>query len=93
MAHWAVNHRAGYYVNELTHTNGMASFWSMLKRSHTGTFHKLSPRHLDRYVQEFAGRHNVRLLASRCYYSPQQSGLSLPIGSQALNRIGMYGLL
>ena len=23
-------------------------------------FHKLSPKHLDRYVQEFAGRHNLR---------------------------------
>ena len=32
----------------------------MLKRAHTGTFHKLSPKHLDRYVQEFAGRHNMR---------------------------------
>ena len=32
----------------------------MLKRAHKGTFHKLSPKHLDRYVQEFAGRHNVR---------------------------------
>ena len=32
----------------------------MLKRAHTGTFHKLSPKHLDRYVQEFAARHNLR---------------------------------
>ena len=32
----------------------------MLKRAHKGTFHKFSPKHLDRYVQEFAGRHNVR---------------------------------
>ena len=32
----------------------------MLKRSHTGTFHKLSPKHMDRYVQEFAARHNMR---------------------------------
>ena len=32
----------------------------VLKRAHKGTFHKLSPKHLDRYVQEFAGRHNVR---------------------------------
>ena len=32
----------------------------MLKRPHKGTFHKFSPKHLDRYVQEFAGRHNVR---------------------------------
>ena len=36
------------------------SFWSMLKRAHAGTFHKLSPKHLDRYVQEFAGKHNIR---------------------------------
>ena len=31
----------------------------MLKRAHKGTFHKLSPMHLERYVQEFGGRHNV----------------------------------
>ena len=42
------------------HTNGIESLWSMLKRAHKGTFHKLSPKHLDRYVQEFAGRHNLR---------------------------------
>ena len=32
----------------------------MLKRAHKGTFHKMSPKHLDRYVREFAGRHNLR---------------------------------
>lgn len=32
----------------------------MLKRAHKGTFHKLSPKHLDRHVQEFAERRNVR---------------------------------
>ena len=32
----------------------------MLKRASTGTFHKLSPKHLDRYVTEFCGRHNIR---------------------------------
>ena len=30
------------------------------KRAHKGTFHKMSPKHLDRYVQEFAGKHNAR---------------------------------
>ena len=44
----------------MAHTNGIESFWSMLKRAHKGTFHKFSPKHLDRYVQEFAGRHNLR---------------------------------
>ena len=42
------------------HTNGIESLWSMMKRAHKGTFHKLSPKHLDRYVQEFAARHNLR---------------------------------
>ena len=34
----------------------------MLKRSYTGTFHRLSPKHLDRYIQEFSARHNLRKL-------------------------------
>jgi len=32
----------------------------MLKRAHKGTFHKISPNHLERYVYEFAGKHNIR---------------------------------
>ncbi len=32
----------------------------MLKRAHDGTFHKMSPKHLQRYVSEFAGKHNIR---------------------------------
>ena len=32
----------------------------MLERAHKGTFHKMSPKHLDRYVQEFARQHNIR---------------------------------
>ena len=46
----------------MVHTNGIESFWSMLKRAHKGTFHKLSHKHLQRYVDEFAGRHGVREL-------------------------------
>lgn len=34
----------------------------MLKSTHKGKFHKLSPKHLDRYVQELAARHNLREL-------------------------------
>ena len=58
--HEAVNHSVSEYVRGMAHTQGIESFWSMLKRAHKGTFHKFSPKHLDRYVQEFAGRHNVR---------------------------------
>ena len=62
--HEAVAHSAGAYVTYLdgvaVHTNGVESFWSMLKRAHKGTFHRLSAKHLQRYVSEFAGRHNIR---------------------------------
>ena len=58
--HETVKHSVGEYVRGKAHTNGVESFWSMLKRAHTGTFHKLSPKHLDRYVCQFAGKHNLR---------------------------------
>ena len=58
--HESVNHSAKEYIRDMAHTNGMESFWSMLKRAHMGTFHQLSPQHLQRYVTEFAGRHNIR---------------------------------
>ena len=48
------------FVTDMAHTNGIESFWSTLKRAHKGTFHKLSPKHLQRYVNEFAWKHNVR---------------------------------
>ncbi len=32
----------------------------MLKRGYHGTYHHFSAKHLQRYVNEFAGRHNIR---------------------------------
>ena len=58
--HRSVKHSVGEYVNGMAHTNGIESFWSMLKRAHKGTFHKLSAKHLQRYIDEFAGKHNIR---------------------------------
>ena len=57
--HQTVEH-ADEYVRGDIYTKGMESFWSMIKRAYKGTFHELSPKHLDRYVKEFAGRHNLR---------------------------------
>ena len=47
--HQAVNHSVGEYVRDVAHTNGIESFWSMLKRAYVGVFHQLSAKHLDRY--------------------------------------------
>ena len=60
MKHEAVKHSVGEYVRDMAHTNGIESFWSMLKRGYHGVYHKMSAKHLQRYVNEFAGRHNVR---------------------------------
>ena len=60
--HKTVNHSARQYVKGDVGTQGIESFWSMLKRAHMGIFHKISPKHMDRYIQEFTGRHNVREL-------------------------------
>ena len=58
--HQTVRHSVGEYVNGMTHTNGIESFWATLKRGYKGTYHQMSKKHLSRYITEFAGRHNVR---------------------------------
>ena len=58
--HATVNHGTGEYVRDQAHTNGLESFWSMMKRGYIGTYHQMSPKHLHRYVNEFSGRHNMR---------------------------------
>lgn len=55
--HW-VNHRRKEYVRGDVHTNGIESFWSLVKRGHMGTFHFISQKHLHRYINEFAHRQN-----------------------------------
>ena len=58
--HETVRHNIGEYVREQATTNGIESFWALLKRGFEGTYHKMSPKHLDRYVREFARKHNIR---------------------------------
>ena len=58
--HASVRHSVGEYVDGMAHTNGIESFWSMLKRAHKGVYHKISAKRLQRYVNEFFGRHGIR---------------------------------
>jgi transposase-like protein len=60
--HLAVNHSASEYVRMggFVHTNSIESVWALLKRQIIGIHHWVSPKHLDRYVQEMAWRFNRR---------------------------------
>ncbi|MBN2570247.1 MAG: IS1595 family transposase [Deltaproteobacteria bacterium] len=57
--HGIVKHSVGEYVNGKAHTNGVESFWALLKRGYYGTFHHMSVKHLHRYVNEFSLRHGM----------------------------------
>ena len=47
-SHEAVQHSVGEYVRDRAHTNGVESFWALLKRGHYGIFHCMSAKHLHR---------------------------------------------
>jgi transposase len=58
--HVRVSHGAKEYVRGNAHTNSIEGFWSQLKRSINGTFHHVSKQHLQKYVNEFVYRYNLR---------------------------------
>jgi transposase-like protein len=59
-AHNTVVHGEKQYVNGNVHTNSIENFWSLFKRGMIGSFHKISKKHLDRYLDEFTYRFNGR---------------------------------
>lgn len=67
-----INHGAGEYVRGAITTNGIESVFALLKRGVHGVYHHASPKHLHRYVDEFAfrlgdgnvSRHTLDRLAS-----------------------------
>lgn len=56
--HQSVNHSAREYVNGMAHTNGIESVWALLKRGFYGIYHNWSPKHMQRYIDEFCFRLN-----------------------------------
>lgn len=56
-----VRHGRGEYVCGAVHTNTIEGFWSIFKRGVVGTFHKVSKKYLQLYVNEFEFRYNNRM--------------------------------
>jgi transposase-like protein len=57
--HSTINHSREYVRGEI-HTNTVESAFSLLKRGIIGNFHKVSIKHLHRYLAEFEYRYNRR---------------------------------
>ena len=58
--HISIDHSSGQYVYGIAHTNTLESVWSLFKRSIVGSYHKISAKHIDRYLDEFEFRFNNR---------------------------------
>jgi transposase-like protein len=58
--HETVQHGVGEYVRGDVHTNTVENVWSLFKRSVIGSYHKLSVKHLDAYLDELEWRFNNR---------------------------------
>lgn len=63
--HDRIRHSIGEYVRGEAHTNGIESHWALLKRGLKGVYYSVSPKHLQRYANESAGKYNVRQLDTR----------------------------
>jgi transposase-like protein len=58
-AHQVIDHAVSY-VEGNVHTNGLENYWSLLKRTISGTYVSVEPFHLFRYLDEQAFRYNNR---------------------------------
>ena len=58
--HQTVNHSAKEYVRGDVHTNSIEGAFGLFKRGIIGSFHHVSHKHLDRYLDEFEFRYNNR---------------------------------
>lgn len=60
--HVVLDHKNEEYARGAFHTNTIEGFWSILKRGIYGIYHQVSPKHLQRYCDEFAARYNTRTI-------------------------------
>lgn len=84
--HIRINHSAGEYIRDMAHTNGIESFWSLLKRGYIGIYHYMSAKHLHRYIKEFSFRHNTSNIGTMEF-------INLTVSHMAGKRLTYKGLI
>lgn len=67
--HAVINHAEHEYARGNVTTNTIEGFWSQMKRSIDGTYHQVSPKHLQHYVDEFAYSYSHRHDRYPLFYS------------------------
>ena len=73
--HVVINHQENEYVRGAFHNNNIEGFWSQMKRGIYGIYHQVSPKHLDKYCDEFSFRYNARKASvnDKFYFSLENS--------------------
>jgi len=65
--HYVVDHSKKQYVdynNPEIHTNDIEGFWGIMKRGYNGIYNWWSKKHMQKYVDEFVFRYNLRKMSS-----------------------------
>ncbi len=84
--HKIINHSKDKFVKGDIHTNTIENFWSQMKRSMDGTFHSISPKHLQSYVDEFAFRYNHRF-SDVCLFYALLAHICEPLGVEVYGSV------
>lgn len=58
--HGSVKHGKRHWVYGDVNTNSIESFWALFKRNYHGTYHTMSKKHLQKYIDEVCFRFNNR---------------------------------
>ena len=89
--HETVAHSKLQFADGSVHVNNMEAFWSLVKRSYHGTYHAISTKHLQKYIDEFCVRANIRdwdtmaqmHFIAECMFSQQITYKQLTAGGKA----------
>ncbi len=86
--HQTIRHMVKEYVRGEVHTNTIENFWSLLKRGVYGTYHFITVKHVQNYLEEFAFRFNSRNISEAQRFDKLVSLSSHRITYKALTQNG-----